>query len=184
MCVIHSLLYKLERDRCCVRATDGTDRPTHRSFFMLFSPGAALASAQLMHAHQRRRADGGGGDGGAMGALLQDFADVSEAVSWSLIWLFCTAVLSVTFGVLSLVMIWFGPPIHLRTWRLAFVGCTLVAIASIVALVEPRVSHWLPSAQGICRTLTMGPSEVKARLRRWWRWRNKYALQQQTKLNV
>ena len=71
MCVIYSLLYKLSAiDAVCVRPT----APTDASIILhALQPWSSLASAQLMHAHQRRRADGGA-HGGAMGALLQDFA--------------------------------------------------------------------------------------------------------------
>ena len=56
-------------------------------------------------------------------------------------------------------------------------------VASGIFLVEPRPSHWLATFGQVRHFLWRASGgELRRRLRRWWRWRKKYAMK--TKLNV
>ena len=56
-------------------------------------------------------------------------------------------------------------------------------IASAIYLIEPRPSHWMTTLGQIEHWVwTRTFREQWMRVRRWWRWRKKYAMR--TKLNV
>ena len=68
-------------------------------------------------------------------------------------------------------------------WRWSL-GISIVScLGAIIWLVEPRPSHWLPSLSRFEHAAwTNSWNEHKQRMRRWWRWRKKYAVN--TRLNV
>ena len=124
-----------------------------------------------------------------MGELLQDFSDSFDSTDCYLILYMTTFAMSLTLFIVSCLMIWIVPsnPYQqtLFIWTLlAWFSC-FAWVVSLVLLVEPRPSHWLPSLQSMRNVVAAGdPRQCKQRLRAWWRWRNKYAQQQRTKLNV
>lgn len=63
-------------------------------------------------------------------------------------------------------------------------GVSIVScLGAVIWMVEPRPSHWLPSLSRFEHAAwTSGWNEQRQRMRRWWRWRKKYAVN--TKLNV
>ena len=68
-------------------------------------------------------------------------------------------------------------------WRYSFWGCLLLFVACLVYIIEPRPAFLFRTFGHIeHRVWTRGLSEYKSDLRRWWRWRKKYAVN--TKLNV
>ena len=144
----------------------------------MLSPGAAIASAQLMNRATGRE----GGD--AMSALLQDFADGADSLDCAIFAAIMFFAVGLTFTLVSSVMVFVGPKASLSAWYWVLFGSSTTCIFSLVFLIEPRVSHWIPSLQSMLKAVSSGPSEVQGRVRRWWRWRNKYAQQQRTKLNV
>jgi hypothetical protein len=79
--------------------------------------------------------------------------------------------------------IFLAPPPVSVWWKITFWFCMSILFATIVYLVEPRPSHWIP-AVGQMEHLFWSASfaEQWVRIKRWWRWRRKYA--SRTKLNV
>ena len=74
------------------------------------------------------------------------------------------------------------PPVA-TFWYVMLVTCVMLCAASVVYLVEPRPSHWLPALSQIeFVAWTSSFAEKRARTMRWWRWRKKYAAR--SKLNV
>ena len=147
----------------------------------MLSPGAAIASAQLMNQYHRHEGREGGD---AMSALLQDFADGADALDCAIFAAILFFALGLTFTLVASVMVFVGPKATIGAWYWVLFASATTMIVSLVYLIEPRVSHWIPSLQSIYKAISSGPSEIQGRVRRWWRWRNKYAQQQRTKLNV
>lgn len=68
-------------------------------------------------------------------------------------------------------------------WRVSFGLSVFGFVVALIFLIEPRPSHWLPSLSRFEHSVwTSRWSEHKQRMRRWWRWRKKYATN--TRLNV
>ena len=118
-----------------------------------------------------------------VGNLLNDMATALDSAEWylilgSLVSALCfsmTVVLTVMINVAWRSMHWSW------YWLRGIFG--LLFIMSLVFLVEPRPSHWLPSLESMAATTRRcSLTECKLRVRRWWRWRTKYAVK--TKLNV
>lgn len=113
--------------------------------------------------------------------LLENFSDSLERTEAILIlWVVLLSV-SVSFAIIAAAMYWVHP--WNRIWfHILWVSCT-ATVVSLVLLIEPRPSHWLPSMEKISSGVAKcSPAEWKLRMRRWWRWRTKYAAR--TKLNV
>ena len=117
-----------------------------------------------------------------MGAVLQDMAESLESAECYLILHALVSAISlcftISFGVLATV-------VQHPHWSWRYLcGCSFLAfVVSMVLLVEPRPLHWMPSLEAIWTTLRRcSLSECKVRMRRWWRWRSKYAAK--SKLNV
>merc|ERR1712087_766971 len=126
-----------------------------------------------MHAHYGN---------GNINDLLEDFNALFDT-DWvfllaiaAIIVSFCGALLS------AIVMLMAAWPVS-WLWKLVFTCCIIIFIIALVFLIEPRPSHWLETIGQIEHLLwTRTFSETRTRVRRWWRWRKKYALR--TKLNV
>jgi hypothetical protein len=68
-------------------------------------------------------------------------------------------------------------------WKVTLFLCIMLLIGNAIYLIEPRPSHWLPSIGQIEHLFwSASLAEQRERVRRWWRWRKKYAAR--TKLNV
>lgn len=149
----------------------GARTPWHRMM-----PGSILQHGGFMPHHYHNNADG-------LGALLMDLSSSIESVDWSMLLLGIGLSFSITLTILTgtLWMVSHSP----QFWSWACCFCCLSTLAMLVYVIEPRPLHWLPSLRSVCDAasgLCSRPSEIKMRIRRWWRWRNKYA--QRTKLNV
>lgn len=102
-------------------------------------------------------------------------------------WPFLLAIVVCSFSFLgltisSLILTVSFVPTH---WSMKVIWtCSLLAlVASGIFLVEPRPSHWLATFGQVRHFLWRASGgELRRRLRRWWRWRKKYAMK--TKLNV
>ena len=148
---------------------------------MLFlSPGAALTASQ----HLRNRDPDIG-----VNNLLESFTMSMDSGELYLLLVAMVLAVSIAFMVVSSILYFVLPDSHhasakmTNVWFYMMVCSTTSCMVSLVVLIEPRPMHWLPSIESI--TSSMGrcsPSEWKLRIRRWWRWRTKYAAR--TKLNV
>ena len=68
-------------------------------------------------------------------------------------------------------------------WKVTLGLCIALLLATVVYLVEPRPSHWVPAVGQMEHLFwSASLSEQWLRVKRWWRWRKKYA--SKTKLNV
>ena len=68
-------------------------------------------------------------------------------------------------------------------WRALLRLSVVTFIPSGIYILEPRPSHWWSTLSAIEHWLwTRSCAEYALRIRRWWRWRKKYAMR--TKLNV
>ena len=107
-----------------------------------------------------------------------------DAAEWHLIFGALISALSFSLFMAFTILIKVAFRVHWSWyWLSGFFGSTFVV--SIIYLIEPRPSHWLPSLNNITRTTgRCNPKEWMARARRWWQWRKKYESQRKTKLNV
>ena len=147
--------------------------------FLVFSPAAAMVGAQN-HYHQR----------GAMAAQdpISMLVELMDSAEFNIV----LYTLFMTFGLIMSIMscillcvMQHESEVAVVVWRWMGGAGFLTFLISLVLLVEPRPSHWLPfleSAMSACRK--WHPAEIRERLRAWWRWRNKYEAQKRTKLNV
>ncbi len=91
---------------------------------------------------------------------------------------------SMMYGVMSIIVIWSsrGAVHWCFRWSLWLSWSTFVV--ALIFLVEPRPSHWLARLGEIEHSVWTSGSvtEQRMRMRRWWRWRKKYATN--THLNV
>ena len=120
---------------------------------MWLSPGAALFAAAQNNAHART-----GGEP-PMAELLQSFSDTFDSSDCYLLLLIMLFALGMVFAILSMLMIWLIPhPPHqsLNVWHWVGGVSGCCAIASLVALVEPRPMHWLPSLQSMKDVIAKG----------------------------
>ena len=132
-----------------------------------------LAAAQFANGRGMGRGEG-------LTDLLNDFTNVLEGADFGLIGWVIICSFGVSFTMISLVLMLTQPAA--RAWPYVFSGSLMCTLVSIVFLIEPRASHWLPSLAGVCEAFkSCRLSEWKMRWRRWWRWRTKYG---RTKLNV
>ena len=69
-------------------------------------------------------------------------------------------------------------------WRVSALGSAFLFVIGLVFLIEPRgPSQWFATLGSMEHAAwTSGLPEMRMRMRRWWRWRKKYA--SRTKLNV
>mmetsp|Transcript_62548 Transcript_62548/g.104088 ORF Transcript_62548/g.104088 Transcript_62548/m.104088 type:complete len:136 (-) Transcript_62548:72-479(-) len=131
----------------------------------------------MMHAHNSQQYANGN-----INELLEDFNALFDTD-----WVFLLAIAFCMFsfvGILltSLIMV-LAPFAITWLWKLVFIFCCIVFFIATVFLIEPRPSHWLTTLGQIEHWLwTRTLVEQRMRVRRWWRWRKKYAMR--TKLNV
>ena len=122
-----------------------------------------------------------------MGTVLQDMAGSLEAAEWTMIFCALLSAFTMSFALVFTILIHAAWRVE---WWWYYVRNASVLLASlcIVFLIEPRPSHWWPWLQNCKNTLSstlqgrFSLTECKLRLRRWWKWRTRYATK--TKLNV
>ena len=140
-------------------------------------PAAAVQLSQL-----RQRGGGGDGDGGGSGIndLLDDFTSLGD-IEWKLLVSALVLVMSFVYMLISALLIRLAPN-HLSSyWYFTLYVSAFCFVSTLVYLVEPRPMHWLPMLGRVRRGLG-STSELKRRVRGWWRWRKRY--ETRTKLNV
>ena len=144
---------------------------------LVLSPGAALVRAQQM-GNQQQQSYGDAGD------LIENFMNAFDATEWTLILHVCLMAISLSVSMVCGICICFLRPCPTPVYYVCNISSIFFAF-SLVFLLEPRVSHWLPSLERITSAgRTLNPAEWRTRLKNWWNWRQKYARQQRTKLNV
>ena len=156
-----------------------------RSAKKMLGPLVPVGAPYVLAQHARRRMEHGdevtGADAG-VGGLLADMADtVDNAECYLLLGLLLNAV-SLCVTLVIGIFICVSPRVPTAWyWVCSITG--ILFCASLALILEPRPMHWLPSLERGWQTLRRcSPSECKARVRRWWRWRTKYSAR--TKLNV
>jgi hypothetical protein len=148
--------------------------------FLVFSPAAAMVGAQAQHRH---------GGAAAMQDPLSMLVELVDSADFTIVMYTIFMAFSFVMSILSFLLVFVLQPhfnpLGLMVWQsIGFVSFAIFLV-TLVLLVEPRPSHWLPfleSAIRVCRKCH--PAEIRERLRSWWRWRNKYEAQKRTKLNV
>jgi len=127
-------------------------------------------------------AGGAGAAGGGINELLDDFNALFDT-EWTFITALCSTMISFVGILCSSLIMMMSRIVNLFWWKLTLGLSTLVFVASLIFLVEPRPSHWMATMGQIEHWLWVGSfGEQRMRIRRWWRWRKKYAMR--TKLNV
>ena len=147
---------------------------------MFFSPAAAMMYAQ------NRQQNGGQAQVDGVGDLLKEFSSAFEVADIKLLLYAIVTALSFSFALVSTILICLmPPPFDTGPWYYCLGGSSLVFVVSLVLLIEPRPSEWLPSLEQFSGSLSRcSITEWKVRFRRWYRWRSKYAAGVSTKLNV
>ena len=143
----------------------------------------AGAAANLMY-----RGAGGQGAGGTTGGMADLLQDIGENLDGTECYLVMGALLAAASCSLSLcfaaLIFFLGPRAHPSWWWLSGTFF-IVFVVVLILLVEPRPQQGLPSLEVIGRTAARcDPREVRERVKRWWKWRTRYAAGQKTKLNV
>ena len=114
--------------------------------------------------------------------LLEDFNQAMDTMEWSLLISAFVFALGMAVCMVSTLIIWVVPGVHSYLWYMAAWTGGILSVLSMVYLVEPRPTHWLPWLHNAWDGCRGGFSEWKLRARRWWRWRRRY--ETKTKLNV
>ena len=142
----------------------------------IFSPAAALVRAQQMGNQGHSSNDAGD--------LIENFLNAFDATEWTLILHVCLMAISLSVSMVCGICIFFMPNCPTACYVICNISSIFFAL-SLIFLLEPRVSHWLPSLERMSSAgRSLNPAEWRTRLKNWWNWRNKYARQQRTKLNV
>ena len=143
--------------------------------FLVFSPAAALVGAQGHHqanAHLNSA----------------DIMSLLEGAEWDIILYILLMAFGLAFTIISGILIYIVPSLSvfaMRAWYCIGAVSFLTFIVTFVILIEPRPLHWRPMIESVWKAARRyRPTEIRERIRAWWRWRNKYSLQQRTKLNV
>ena len=111
----------------------------------------------------------------AINDLLDDFGTLLDT-EWRLLLTIGVVLVSFMYGLVSGIVIWASRSAVHWIWRLSFGLCCVSFVVALIILIEPRPSHWLPSLSRFEHSAwTSRWSEHRQRMRRWWRWRKKYA---------
>ena len=162
-----------------------------------YTAGGAAASSSS--------APGGAPPDGSLAELLDDFSSLLDA-EWRVIIAAMLSMLAMVYAIVARLIvrrrrpptltpthadphahrapqIYLSPGVVHWGWRYSFWGCLLLFVACLVYIIEPRPAFLFRTFGHIeHRVWTRSLSEYKSDLRRWWRWRKKYAVN--TKLNV
>ena len=163
-----------------------------------YTAGGAAASSSS--------APGGAPPDGSLAELLDDFSSLLDA-EWRVIIAAMLSMLAMVYAIVARLIvrrrrppatlahtradphahrapqIYLSPGVVHWGWRYSFWGCLLLFVACLVYIIEPRPAFLFRTFGQIeHRVWTRSLSEYKSDLRRWWRWRKKYAVN--TKLNV
>lgn len=121
---------------------------------------------------------------GSLNDLLDDFGSLLDT-EWRLIAAVFAFVFSFVYTILAIVYMALARG-HASMWAKVATGSFAVTLLlSSIYLIDPRPRHWfktVASMEHIAWSFSFG--EYRMRLRRWWRWRKKYEVQCNTKLNV
>ena len=119
----------------------------------------------------------------AINDLLDDFGTLLDT-EWRLLLTLGSVLVSMVYGIMSVIVIWSSRGAVHWGFRLSLYVSWSTFVLALIFLVEPRPSHWLARLSEIEHSVwtSHSVSEQRMRMRRWWRWRKKYATN--TRLNV
>jgi hypothetical protein len=147
----------------------------------MFAPMPLAAGSIMSQIERRRRGDA---DSAGVAKVLEDMSENLGDAECYLLLFAVAAACALSCAVVFTLLLFLAPPHQVHwSWRWVSFVCWVTSAVFVVLIIEPRPMHWLPSFDGVLRSMrACSLSEMKARYRRWYRWRTQYAAK--TKLNV